>query len=366
MSRHWPYSPGDTLKSANDNDDKDGLASGQNDYDDNSMFVFRKEAFESFFAKGTVIWSQQQGFIGQSSSGFMYNSATGDRIQVPAVNAYTFPKAQDTYVLVDGGSGTISYSSVQNAATAPDISSTQQIAAIISTDNNGITSIVQAGLDNRGRYVHNTAPVGKQSVASDVLSPTGATIAWPGEKNTIPSGWLLCDGSEVSRTQYPNYFKIVGTAYGAGDGSKTFNLPNLQKRSPMGRDEAANGGAGSNFPRLGYMAGEEAVTLSVDTLPSHGHNVYDPGHGHNVADPGHRHYSVEGNAAVFTTGSSTLHLPGSGYNAVTFGASVTTASGTGIGIYGSGTGVQVQATGGGNAHNNLSPYTVMLWITKVV
>lgn len=55
-----------------------------------------------------------------------------------------------------------------------------------------------------------------------------------------PSGWLLCDGSAVSRTTYSTLFAVVGTTYGVGDGSTTFNIPDLQGRFPMGKGTHAN------------------------------------------------------------------------------------------------------------------------------
>ena len=50
---------------------------------------------------------------------------------------------------------------------------------------------------------------------------------------TAPDGWLICDGSAVSRTTYADLFAVIGTTYGAGDGNSTFNLPNMYLRSPM-------------------------------------------------------------------------------------------------------------------------------------
>lgn len=58
--------------------------------------------------------------------------------------------------------------------------------------------------------------------------PTGTVLSFAG--NTIPENYLLCDGSAVSRSTYANLFKVIGTTYGAGDGSSTFNLPNLVDR----------------------------------------------------------------------------------------------------------------------------------------
>src|SRR3972149_3319033 len=52
--------------------------------------------------------------------------------------------------------------------------------------------------------------------------------------STPPSGYLLCDGAAVSRTTYANLFDVIGTAFGVGDGSTTFNVPDIQRRIPIG------------------------------------------------------------------------------------------------------------------------------------
>ena len=77
--------------------------------------------------------------------------------------------------------------------------------------------------------------------------PTGTIIAWGGGYNSIPSGWLLCDGSAVSRSTYSDLFNIIGTRFGAGDGSTTFNLPDLRSRFPRGApDQTDPGGTGGS------------------------------------------------------------------------------------------------------------------------
>src|SRR5690606_26311907 len=78
------------------------------------------------------------------------------------------------------------------------------------------------------------------------LSPTGAVIPFAG--SSAPAGWLLCDGSAVLRSEYPDLFAVVGTTYGAGDGSTTFNLPDLRQRFPLGK---ANTGTGSQLGETG-------------------------------------------------------------------------------------------------------------------
>ena len=67
----------------------------------------------------------------------------------------------------------------------------------------------------------------------------GTIVAYGG--TTAPDGWLLCDGSAVSRSEYPRLFAVIGTAFGDGDGSTTFNLPNLQQRFPLGKGSSGTG-----------------------------------------------------------------------------------------------------------------------------
>lgn len=89
-------------------------------------------------------------------------------------------------------------------------------------------------------------------------------------------GWLICDGSAVSRTTYARLFAIIGTTFGAGDGSTTFNLPDLRGRVPVG----SGAGTGLTARTLGQTFGEETHTLTVTEMPSHNHTINDPGHTH--------------------------------------------------------------------------------------
>jgi microcystin-dependent protein len=88
-----------------------------------------------------------------------------------------------------------------------------------------------------------------ESVAG-IIAPYGGTV--------LPTGWLLCDGSAVSRSLYPELFAAIGTTYGAGDGSTTFNLPNYKGRTPFGRDAAQ-----AEFDVLGETGGSKAHVHSV-------------------------------------------------------------------------------------------------------
>jgi len=105
---------------------------------------------------------------------------------------------------------------------------------------------------------------------------TGAILAWP--VGTTPAGYLRCDGSAVSRATYSNLFAVVGTVWGVGDGSTTFNLPDLRGRSLIGDGT----GTGLSARVVGQLGGEEAHQLTKPELTTHKHGISDPGHYHQV------------------------------------------------------------------------------------
>ena len=145
---------------------------------------------------------------------------------------------------------------------------------------------------------------------------------------TVPTGWMFADGSAISRETYSELFAIIGTTYGTGDGSTTFNLPDKRERvSVMYKSESTMGTAGATFGTLGAKGGEDKHALIVDEIPSHTHN-YDKTSA-NTANDFNRTFN---NTAV--TGIS--------FNAT-----------------------QSSATGGGQSHNNLQPYLVCNYIIKV-
>lgn len=145
----------------------------------------------------------------------------------------------------------------------------------------------------------------------------GEIIEYAGE--SIPGGYLVCDGSAVSRTEYSELFDVIGTIYGSGDGSTTFNLPDLRGRVVTGLNTT-----NSNFNVLGKTGGEEAVTLTIENIPSHAHGtaVTDSSMG-----------ASAGNASMITGYQKTNGYP------------------TG-------------ATGGGQAHNNLQPYITINYLIR--
>ena len=87
--------------------------------------------------------------------------------------------------------------------------------------------------------------------------------------STAPSGWLVCDGSAVSRTTYATLFAAIGTTWGTGNGSTTFNLPDLRGRAPIG----AGTGSGLTARTLGSTGGSEALQSHDHNAASNGYNV---------------------------------------------------------------------------------------------
>ncbi len=126
----------------------------------------------------------------------------------------------------------------------------------------------------------------------DSRMPTGSVLAFAG--SSAPAGWLLCYGQAVSRATYAGLYAVIGTTYGTGDGSTTFNLPDLRGRTVAGLDNMG----GSDAGRLSWQnvlgtvgvssttvdSGEEKHTLSAaeSGVPAHSHGITDPGHNHQL------------------------------------------------------------------------------------
>lgn len=174
---------------------------------------------------------------------------------------------------------------------------------------------------------------GGLTVGGEAVSPmpSGVMLAYGGP--SAPTGWLLCDGSAVSRTTYADLFAAIGTSYGTGNGSTTFNVPNGKGRSMFGVDSGQ-----AEFSALGATGGQK-------TVQQHNHGVTDPGHNHAL-------WSIGQEANVYTLG-------GSSNRAILKGGSPN----SGDGVTGTRTtGVSVDNAGSGS--NNLNPYLTANFIIK--
>jgi microcystin-dependent protein len=161
------------------------------------------------------------------------------------------------------------------------------------------------------------------------------------------SAFVIPIGQAISRTTYATYFSLVGTTFGAGDGSTTFNVPDMRGRAVFGQD---NGGAaritagGGNFDGniLGNTGGSQSHMLTTAEMPAHSHGVTDPGHAHS--------YTVRNNFAQ-AAGSGILNL-------------WETDGGANTGT--SATGISIQNAGSGNAHTILPPAMTLPYILRVI
>jgi microcystin-dependent protein len=188
------------------------------------------------------------------------------------------------------------------------------------------------------------------------VTPIGFVGDWM--TDTPPDGWLICDGQSVSRTTYADLFALWGDAFGAGDGTTTFNLPDFRFRSPIG--------AGSNFDDtvnigVGGQYGTETATLTEAELPTHNHSINDPQHNHSINDPGHVHAPLSPSTSFLGNKPSATNTAPVG---TALGAAATTASNnTGIGINMNDTGITINNTGDGLPFSIVHP---VLGVNRIV
>lgn len=154
----------------------------------------------------------------------------------------------------------------------PEFNNNQKVNA---SDMNEIKNIVNAN-DENAVYKDGIKTINGQSIlgegnlivtgeGGDTL-PIGSMLPY-GNVNP-PANWLVCDGSAVSRTTYADLFSVIGTTYGEGDGSTTFNLPNKKGRVSAGYD--ANN---EQFNVVGKKIGEEKHTMTINELVAHSHKI---------------------------------------------------------------------------------------------
>lgn len=132
-------------------------------------------------------------------------------------------------------------------------------------DRKGVTSIGWSSIPGAPAGIDKTQ-LPEQGAG---MMPTGALAPFAG--TVAPAGWAMCSGQALDRTVYNTLFALIGTTYGAGDGTTTFNVPDMRGRVPVG----VEGGSGrlTANKTLGSAAGEERTTLTKEQLASHAHMI---------------------------------------------------------------------------------------------
>jgi microcystin-dependent protein len=272
----------------------------------------------------------------------------------------------------------------------------------------GHTDPAQAYVDRLAGYDRRLTSL-ERSHVHEPFAPTGAVVAWPGVN--APALWVICDGRALSRTAYPDLWNALSTTWGAGDGSTTFNIPDLRSQTIVGQGQYA----GMTLRGVGTHGGAETVALSAAQNGAHGHGVniasaiesamhqhttpslnslgQSADHNHSTpalttgGDSGHTHqnpYSTAvgpgGNSGAGpfsgysgSTGPSSGHTHGvpAATSGLTSGGHIhgvpagTTSTDSGDHTHA----VTGNTDGGGStgaAHPNMPPFAVCIWIIKVL
>ena len=189
---------------------------------------------------------------------------------------------------------------------------------------------------------------------STTAIPIGGVIPYCG--TAAPnSNFVLCYGQAISRTTYATLFALVSTTFGVGDGSTTFNVPDLRGRVIAGKDDMGGSSAnrltgqsgGVDGDVLGATGGAETHVITEAQMPAHNHTatVTDPGHQHTGGkDPNFAAAAQSNNTVVVATSETDIS---------------TDAAFTGISV-------SISTKGSGAAHNNVQPTLILPYIMRVI
>ena len=192
------------------------------------------------------------------------------------------------------------------------------------------------------------------------ILPPGVILPYGG--GSAPSGFLLCYGQAVSRNVYDDLFDVIGETYGRGNGTSTFNLPDLRGRLPVGLDNMGGTDAGrlsaSSAANRAGTGGSERHTLTVNEMPAHKHglNLDNAGWATGGTSYGPRTNNL--NTRTYSGAVIRGHENDSGgWQQLLPTASTSSGSSRAAGY-------PMVNTGSGNSHNNMPPYIIIVYIIK--
>ena len=305
-----------------------------------------------------------------------YNESSTNPIKCTVLNLkYNIPVPTLTYNTQVG---------LQITFNSTTVSITQENKLVLMTDDYSANNEYQPLSTKSGNDLYQMILNRKADPVGDTL-PIGSVVEW--FSNTIPTNWLSCNGQAVSRTEYAELFKILGTKYGSGDGSTTFNLPNIKGKVSVGLNVDD-----TDFNTLGKTGGEKTHTLTIAELASHTHtftgnphtHTYSksnstsgsttltvnqiPSHSHGIyatANPGTGGIGIRGTfngkegtgQSLYDTGGITKVTGGGQGHTHSISLSTTNTESTTQGGTNSN-------TGSNTAHNNLQPYITSNFIIK--
>ena len=276
--------------------------------------------------------------IANGSDAVVFADGAGSGAAVTEIKPSTADASVLTATLADSAVTTAKIA--DDAVTAAKIADDAVGADAVADNSIGAAAINISGNGTSGQAVVSDGD-GSFSYESNIV-PSGALMPFAGA--SAPTGFLLCHGQAVSRTTYATLFSAISTTYGTGDGSSTFNLPDLRGRVIAGQDDMGGASAnrltnqtgGLNGDTLGAAGGSETHTLTTAQLASHTHSFSDTD-------------SIT--AMTFLNDGLGVNRGGSGQSSSSNSISVSISGTTG-------------STGSGSAHNNVQPTMVLNYIIK--
>jgi len=266
-------------------------------------------------------------------------------------NAFSNIKVGSTTVAADGKTDTLELVAGSNVTLTPDATNDKVTIAATDTNtwkaNSSSSEGYVASGSGQANKIWKTDASGNPAwrdigVDPDRLCPVGKIDMFAG--SSAPSGWFICDGSAISRLDYPELYAVIGTTYGAGDGSLTFNLPDLQGRVPVGV---------SSSYALASTGGSTTVKLT-DAQMAHGHGFTQPtvnggSHRHTVVNQNQTTYLVPGGSYYGLISNSSGNYTGydGGHSHTVKNGAVSNLSG---------------ASSTRTAHDNMQPYIAINYI----